>query len=42
MGDLRIILQTALKFVKKEDVAVDTNKVEPNLEEERRIKMQVK
>lgn len=42
VGDLRIILQTALKFVKKEDVAVDTNKVEPNLEEERRIKMQVK
>lgn len=30
IGDLRIILQTALKFVKKEDIAVDTNKVEPN------------
>lgn len=42
MGDLRIILQTALKFVKKEDIAVDTNKVEPNFAEERRSKMQVK
>ena len=42
IGDLRIILQTALKFVKKEDIAVDTNKVEPNFAEERRLKMQVK
>lgn len=42
MGDLSIILQTALKFVKKEDIAVDTNKVEPNFAEERRLKMQVK
>lgn len=42
MGDLRIILQTALKFVKKEDIAVDTNKVEPNFAEERRLKMRVK
>ena len=42
MGDLRIILQTALKFVKKEDIAVDTNKVEPNFAEERRLKMQEK
>ena len=42
MGDLRIILQTVLKFVKKEDIAVDTNKVEPNFAEERRSKMQVK
>ena len=42
IGDLRIILQTALKFVKKEDSAVDTNKVEPNFAEERRLKMQVK
>lgn len=41
-GDLRIILQTVLKFVKKEDIAVDTNKVEPNFAEERRLKMQVK
>lgn len=42
MGDLCIILQTVLKFVKKEDIAVDTNKVEPNFAEERRSKMQVK
>ena len=42
LGDLRIILQTALKFVKKEDIAVDTNKVEPNFAEERRLKIQVK
>ena len=42
IGDFRIILQTALKFVKKEDIAVDTNKVEPNFAEERRLKMQVK
>lgn len=42
VGDLRIILQTALKFVKKEDIAVDTNKVEPNFAEERRLKIQVK
>lgn len=42
MGDLSIILQTALKFIKKEDIAVDTNKVEPNFAEERRLKMQVK
>lgn len=42
MGDLRIILQTVLKFVEKEDVAVDTNKVEPNFAEERCSKMQVK
>lgn len=42
IGDLHIILQTALKFVKKEDIAVDTNKVEPNFAEERQLKMQVK
>ena len=42
IGDLRIILQTALEFVKREDIAVDTNKVEPNFAEERRLKMQVK
>ena len=42
MGDFRIILKTALKFVKKEDIAVDTNKVEPNFAEERRLKMQEK
>lgn len=41
-GDLRIILQTVLKFVKKEDIAVNTNKVEPNFAEERRLKIQIK
>lgn len=42
LGDIRIIFQTVLKFVKKQDIAVDTNKVEPNFAEERRLKMQVK
>ena len=42
IGDLRIILQTVLKIVKREDIAVDTNKVEPNFAEERRLKMQLK
>ena len=42
IGDLRIILQTALKFVKNEDIAVDTDKVGPNFAEERRLKMPVK
>lgn len=39
IGDLKIILQTVLKFVRKEDIAVDTNKVESNFAEERRSKM---
>lgn len=42
IGDLSIILQTVLKFVRKQDIAVDTNKVETNFAEERRLKMQVK
>ena len=42
IGDLSIILQTVLKFVRKQDIAVDTNKVEPNFAEERHLKMQVK
>lgn len=42
LGDIRIILQTVLKFIKKQDVAVDTNKVEPNFAEERHLKLQVK
>ena len=37
--DLKIIFQMVFKFVKKEDIAVDTNKVEPNFAEERRLKM---
>lgn len=40
IGDVAIILQTALKFIKKQDIAVDTNKVESNFAEERRLKMQ--
>jgi lipopolysaccharide/colanic/teichoic acid biosynthesis glycosyltransferase len=42
IGDVSIIVQTVLKFVKKQDIAVDTNKVEPNFAEERRLKLQVK
>lgn len=42
VGDISIILQTVLKSIKKQDIAVDTNKVEPNFAEERRSKMQVK
>lgn len=37
--DMLIIAQTVLKFLKKENIAVDTNKVEPNFAEERRSKM---
>lgn len=36
LGDVKIILMTAAKFLKRQDIAVDTNKVEPNLAEERR------
>lgn len=35
MEDLCIALKTILKIIKKEDIAVDTNKVESNLAEER-------
>ena len=34
--DLRIILKTGFQFLRRQDVAVDTNKVEPNFAEERR------
>lgn len=37
--DMLIIAQTVLKFLKKENIAVDTNKVEPNFAEERQSKM---
>lgn len=36
IGDARIILMTAGKFLKHSDIAVDTNKIEPNFAEERR------
>lgn len=42
VGDVRIIFQTALKFVKKEDIAVDTNKVETNFAEERQAKLNMR
>lgn len=35
-ADLKIIYLTLFKFIKKEDIAVDTNKVESNLAQERR------
>ncbi len=34
-GDVKIIFQTVGKFFKKQDIAVDTNAVEPNFAEER-------
>lgn len=37
--DFHIILQTILKFIKKEDIAVDTNKVESNFAKERQRKV---
>ncbi len=39
-ADIRIIFMTAFQFIKKQDVAVDTNKVEPNFAAERKAKMQ--
>lgn len=41
-GDVRIIFQTVLKFLKKQDIAVNTNIVEPNFAEERSLKLQLK
>ena len=37
-GDVMIILNTVKKFLMKEDIAVDTNTIEPNFAEERRKK----
>lgn len=42
LGDMRIILQTVGKFIKKQDIAVDTNAVEPNFAVERKTQMGVK
>lgn len=39
LGDIQIILNTVGKFIKKQDIAVDTNKVEPNFAAERRERM---
>lgn len=41
-GDVRIIFKTVLKFLKKQDIAVNTNSVEPNFAEERSLKLQLK
>lgn len=38
IGDLRIVIRSFIKFLKKEDVAVDTNKVETNFAKERSLK----
>lgn len=40
-NDIHIIFETVSKIVKKEDIAVDTNKIEPNFAEERRAKTQI-
>lgn len=42
LGDVRILLRTVDKFVKKQDVSVDTNVVEPNFAQERRERATVK
>jgi lipopolysaccharide/colanic/teichoic acid biosynthesis glycosyltransferase len=40
-GEINIIVKTVFKFIKRQDIAVDTNKVEPNFAEERQLKMRV-
>ena len=40
LGDISIILQTVMKFVKKQDIAVDTRAVEPNFADERKERLQ--
>jgi lipopolysaccharide/colanic/teichoic acid biosynthesis glycosyltransferase len=37
-NDIRIVAQTIFKFIKNEDIAVNTNKVESNFAEERKSK----
>ncbi len=39
-GDICVVFKTVTQFIKKQDVAVDTNKVEPNFAAERRAKRQ--
>ena len=41
-GDVQILLQTVQKFIKRQDIAVDSRKVESNFAEERRLKSQIK
>ncbi len=38
LNDLHIIFQTVFQFIKKQDIAVDTSKVEPNFAAERQAK----
>jgi len=38
-GDVKIVLKTVEMLIKKQDVAVDTIKVEPNFSEERKAKL---
>lgn len=40
LGDMSIILQTVMKFAKKQDIAVDTRAVEPNFAAERKERLQ--
>lgn len=40
LGDMSIILQTVMKFTKKQDIAVDTRAVEPNFAAERKERLQ--
>ena len=42
LGDVSIMFQTVAKFIKKQDIAVDTNAVEPNFAKERQDKMKIK
>ena len=41
-GDVKIIFKTVSRFVKKQDIAVDSNQVEPNFAMERQKKMACK
>ena len=41
VGDFQIILKTALNLIRRQDIAVETNKVEPNFAEERRTKIEI-
>lgn len=38
--DVKILFKTAFKFLKKQDIAVDTNTVEPNFAKERQERME--
>jgi len=40
LGDIKIILKTVVKFGNKREIAVDTNKIEPNFAVERKEKLE--